>query len=121
MYSLESKYYKHMNSDLCVNFKDPMNRGNFRKGTDDSVKSMNGVSYSTFNNKWSGTMVKEIPSYTNIYIKSGYQWVPIRYMQYNNDKCPLQLYRVFYRVNGKLHSITGTQDHPLETNRGRVS
>lgn len=120
MYSLESKYYKHMKSDLCVNFKDPMNRGNFRKGTDDSVKSMNGISYSTFNNKWTGTMVKEIPSYTGIYIKSGYQWVPIRYMQYNNEKCPLQLYRVFYRINGKLHSITGTQDHPLETNRGRV-
>lgn len=120
MYSLESKYYKNLNSDLCVNFKDPIDRGNFRKGTDDSIKSMNGISYSTFNHKWNGTMVKEIPSYTGIYIKSGYQWVPIRYIQYNNDKCPLQLYRVFYRVNGKLRSITGTQDHPLETNRGRV-
>lgn len=120
LYKVESKYVHFKEKDaLCVNQKDPINNGNFT--SDNRLKALHGDKYSTYINKWNGTWYKEVPYMTGIYIKSHGEWVPVRGIFYNNEKCPLKQLAITYCASsGTVRTIHVTEDHPLETQRGRV-
>ena len=119
LYKVKSKYVHFKTKDkLCVNQKDPINNGNFT--SENHLAALQGKKYSTYVNGWAGTWVKEVPTYSNIFIKSCGEWVPIRNIIYNNEQCPLKLISVDYNKHGRRCSVQVTIDHPLETQRGRV-
>lgn len=113
----ESEWYNKLNSEMCVNHKDPICNGNF-----DSVnrmKALNHERYSEFSNK-SWNWYKRL-SGGAVLVKSGERYVPVRSIIVNSSECPLKVYRVCYEDSGgNLKSVTITEDHPLHTRRGRV-
>lgn len=119
LYKVESKYVHFKTKDkLCVNQKDPINNGNFT--SENHLAALQGKKYSTYVNGWAGTWVKEVPTYSNIFIKSCGEWVPIRNIIYNNEQCPLDIISIDYKKHGKRCTVRVTLDHPLETQKGRV-
>ena len=120
LYKTESKYVHFKDKDPnCINQKDPINNGNFT--SDNHIAALNGIGYSTYQNKWHGTWFKAVPDMSGIYIRSHGEWIPVRGILYNNEKCPLRQFAITYsNSNGDYRTIHVTEDHPFETQRGRT-
>lgn len=118
LWKTESKYI-NLEDQNCVNYKDPLNNGNF--DTETRKLALDGVKYSKIPlTDRSFTWFKHLKENANIYVLSRNQWTPIRSIVYNSSDCPLQIYTVSYYVNNELKELHVTEDHPLATKRGRV-
>lgn len=112
----ESRWYTKLNSEACVNQKDPINNGNF--DSQNRLLALDKLPYSTYHNRQT-TWVKQITD-PEIMVKSRNSWVPIRAIMINSVESPLKLFEVTYEKDGKLQSITITEDHPMHTDKGRI-
>lgn len=113
----ESEWYSKLNSELCVNRKDPVNNGNF--DSENRLLALEGMKHSNFENK-SYNRYRRLDG-DRVKVKSGFTWVPVRSIIVNTSECPLKLYKVGYQVDrGEVRYVTITEDHPLHTHRGRV-
>lgn len=117
IFEIESQWYNDLyDENYCVNFKDPINNGNFNSET--HLIALNGETYSSYENK-SFNWFKRIED-PNICVKSRGQWQPIRSLIINKENCPLKLYYISYDCNGEIKTLHITEDHPLHTTRGRI-